>query len=46
MTAVERTKVIVRKLPPLLPEADFQAAVDEVCQGKYNWFSYVPGKLR
>ena len=42
----ERTKVVIRKLPPTLSSADLKAAVDEVCDGQYVYHTFVPGKSR
>ena len=41
-----RHKVVVRKLPPGISGEEVQAAIDTVCQGKYDWFAFVPGKVR
>ncbi len=41
-----RNKVVVRKLPPGISQEEVQAAIDLVCQGKYDWFTFVPGKVR
>lgn len=41
-----RNKVVVRKLPPGISQEEVQAAIDVVCQGKYDWFTFVPGKVR
>ncbi|KAL3140973.1 hypothetical protein ABBQ32_005495 [Trebouxia sp. C0010 RCD-2024] len=40
-----RNKVVVRKLPPGISQEEVQAAIDVVCQGKYDWFTFVPGKV-
>jgi hypothetical protein len=42
----ERTKVVVRGLPPTLTEEALREAIDKVIAGKYNWFSYYVGKVR
>ena len=42
----ERTKAVIRRLPPTLPSADLKAAVDEICDGKYLYYTFVPGKSR
>lgn len=43
----EKTKVVVRKLPPALTEDNFKAALDKVCDAStYDWLSYYPGKVR
>ena len=42
-----RTKVVVRNLPPGLPESAFKEAVDKGgFQGRYGYFDYVPGKVK
>jgi regulator of nonsense transcripts 3 len=44
----ERLKVIIRRLPPGLTQAEFEAAIGEewkVGAGKINWFDYKPGKI-
>ena len=43
---VERTKVVVRKLPPLMSEAELRDEVDSVAADQYDWLSFVPGKVR
>ncbi|KAK9812741.1 hypothetical protein WJX72_002893 [[Myrmecia] bisecta] len=40
-----RTKVVVRKLPPALKEADFLEVVNKSWEGRYRWFSFVQGKV-
>ena len=42
----ERSRVLIKNLPPLLPENDFKTAIDAVCAGKYSSLRYVPGKQR
>lgn len=42
----ERTKVVVRKLPPGLNEQGFKAVVEKLIEGKYTWLSYCEGKAR
>lgn len=42
---MERTKVIVRKLPPNVAEADVRDLVNNTGI-KYDWFSFVQGKTR
>ena len=46
VTQEVRNKVVVRKLPPGISQEEVQAAIDVVCQGKYDWFTFVPGKVR
>jgi len=41
-----KTKVVVRKLPPMLAEEGFRAATDKVlAQLPTSWFAYCPGKV-
>ncbi len=42
----ERTKIVIRKLPPLMDEADLKAEVDSVAADQYGWFVFYPGKIR
>ncbi len=44
--AAARTKVVLRGLPPTADAAEVQAAIDALCAGKYDWFTFVPGKVR
>jgi len=44
--ASERTKVVVRSLPPLLGAEAFKEVIDKHADGSYNWWSYFPGKAR
>ena len=44
--AAARTKVVVRGLPPTADAAEVQGAIDALCAGKYDWFTFVPGKVR
>jgi regulator of nonsense transcripts 3 len=42
-----RTKVVVRDLPPELPEEAFKEAVEAAgFLGRVTWFDFVPGKPR
>lgn len=41
-----RTKVVVRKLPPVMDEADVRELVDSATGGSHTWFSFVQGKIR
>lgn len=41
----EKTKVIVRRLPPALSEESFKTILDKYAEGKYDWVSYYPGKV-
>eukprot|EP00877_Chromochloris_zofingiensis_P005904 jgi/Chrzof1/1567/Cz10g12210.t1 len=42
---LNRTKVVVRNLPPTLTEEAFRTTIDKLVEGKYNWLSYFPGKV-
>lgn len=42
----ERTKVVVRRLPPGLTEEAFKSTIDKLVEGKYSWLSYWQGKVR
>ena len=42
---MERTKVVIRKLPPNVAEADVRDLVTKTA-AKYTWFSFVQGKIR
>lgn len=46
VTQEVRNKVVVRKLPPGISCEEVRTAIDVVCQGKYDWFTFVPGKVR
>lgn len=46
VTQEVRNKVVVRKLPPGISVEEVQAAINVVCEGKYDWFTFVPGKVR
>ncbi|XP_050251859.1 regulator of nonsense transcripts UPF3 isoform X1 [Quercus robur] len=40
----EKTKVVVRHLPPSLTHSDLSVNIDEKFSGRYNWFFFRPGK--
>lgn len=42
----ERTKVVVRNLPPTLSAEAFQGALDKAAADSFNWLAYYPGKFR
>ncbi|XP_021286730.1 regulator of nonsense transcripts UPF3 isoform X2 [Herrania umbratica] len=42
--ALDRTKVILRHLPPAITEAMLVEQVDSAFAGRYNWLSFRPGK--
>ena len=42
--AQPKAKVVVRKLPPNLAEADFVEFLEKRLGGIYNWLSFYPGK--
>uniref|UniRef100_A0A061R8Y4 Regulator of nonsense transcripts 3 n=1 Tax=Tetraselmis sp. GSL018 TaxID=582737 RepID=A0A061R8Y4_9CHLO len=42
----ERTKVVVRKLPPELTQEEFQTALDSILdRSRYSWFRFMQGKI-
>ncbi|CAJ1963776.1 unnamed protein product [Sphenostylis stenocarpa] len=43
--ALDRTKVVLRRLPPSLSEAALLAQIDATFAGRYNWLSFRPGKI-
>ncbi|BAT86718.1 Regulator of nonsense transcripts [Vigna angularis] len=43
--ALDRTKVVLRHLPPSLSEAALLAQIDAAFADRYNWFSFRPGKI-
>lgn len=43
---LDRTKVVLRHLPPSITEALLIEQVDSAFAGRYNWFSFRPGKNR
>lgn len=43
--ALDRTKVVLRHLPPSLSEATLLAQIDASFAGRYNWLSFRPGKI-
>jgi hypothetical protein len=44
--AKERTKVVVRGLPPALTEDALRGVVDKLVGGRYGWSAFYPGKVR
>ncbi|XP_052194081.1 regulator of nonsense transcripts UPF3-like isoform X2 [Diospyros lotus] len=42
--ASDRTKVVVRQLPPTISEAAFAQQIDGRFPGRYNWVSFHPGR--
>ncbi|XP_038683840.1 regulator of nonsense transcripts UPF3-like isoform X1 [Tripterygium wilfordii] len=40
----DRTKVVLRHLPPAISEAMLMGQVDSAFAGRYNWVSFCPGK--
>ena len=43
---LDRTKVVLRHLPPGISEAMLVEQVDTAFAGRYNWLSFRPGKAR
>ncbi|KAL5567391.1 hypothetical protein UlMin_030555 [Ulmus minor] len=41
---LDRTKVVLRHLPPTISEAVLVEQIDSVFAGRYNWVSFRPGK--
>ncbi|OIV96245.1 hypothetical protein TanjilG_14922 [Lupinus angustifolius] len=44
--AMDRTKVVLRHLPPSLSESALSQQIDAVFSGRYNWLSFRPAKFR
>jgi regulator of nonsense transcripts 3 len=42
----DKTKVVVRHLPPGVTQPMFVEQIDLAFSGRYNWLSYRPGKSR
>ncbi|GMJ12611.1 hypothetical protein like AT1G33980 [Hibiscus trionum] len=42
---LDRTKVVLRHLPPSITEAMLIQQVDSAFAARYNWFSFRPGKI-
>ncbi|XP_022762730.1 regulator of nonsense transcripts UPF3-like isoform X2 [Durio zibethinus] len=42
--ALDRTKAVLRHLPPSITESMFVEQVDSAFAGRYNWLSFRPGK--
>ncbi|CAN1235625.1 Regulator of nonsense transcripts UPF3 [Linum perenne] len=42
----ERTKVVVRHLPPSLSRSELFTDFDHLFSDRYNWVSFRPGKSR
>ncbi|KAI9081355.1 hypothetical protein K1719_036696 [Acacia pycnantha] len=40
----DRTKVVIRHLPPSLAQSDLLQQIDDHLSGRFNWFSFRPGK--
>lgn len=40
----DRTKIVLRHLPPALPQQALFEQIDSRFSGRYNWFSFRPGK--
>ena len=41
---LDRSKVVLRHLPPSITEAMLVEQVDSAFAGRYNWLSFRPGK--
>lgn len=44
--SLDRTKVVLRHLPPGITEAMLVEQVDSAFAGRYNWLSFRPGRSR
>ncbi|KAK7328336.1 hypothetical protein VNO77_22440 [Canavalia gladiata] len=44
-SALDRTKVVLRHLPPSISEAALLSQIDAVFAGRYNWLTFRPGKI-
>lgn len=42
---LDRTKVVLRHLPPAISEAALMEQVDGAVSGRYNWVAFRPGKI-
>lgn len=42
----EKTKVVVRHLPPTISQVMLMEQIDFAFAGRYNWVSFRPGKNR
>jgi regulator of nonsense transcripts 3 len=45
-SVADRTKVVVRNLPPTLSREAFVSTIDKHAEGTYNWLAYYQGKVR
>lgn len=45
-SSLDRTKVVLRHLPPTISEATLLDQIDGTFAGRYNWVSFRPGKSR
>ena len=43
---MDRRKVVIRKLPPNIPEEDVRQLVKTASAGPFSWFNFVQGKTR
>lgn len=43
---LDRTKVVLRHLPPSISQSSLLEQVDSCFSGRYNWVSFRPGKAR
>lgn len=43
---LDRTKVVVRNLPPAITQPAFTEQIDGAFGGRYNWVSFRQGKTR
>lgn len=43
---LDRTKIVLRHLPPALPRSTLSEQIDSRFSGRYNWLYFRPGKTR
>ncbi len=43
---MDRNKVVIRKLPPNVPEDDVRQLAQTASSGHFSWFSFIQGKTR
>lgn len=43
---LDRTKVVIRRLPPTITESTLMEQIDVKFAGRYNWVCFRPGKNR
>lgn len=43
---LDRTKAVLRHLPPAISQSVLMEQIDVRFGGRYNWFCFRPGKIR